>query len=341
MQKINLISDTVTRPTQGMLEAMMAAEVGDDVFGQDPSINALEKEVADMFGHEAALFCPSGTMTNQIAIKMQTQPLDEVICDIHSHIYLYEGGGYSFNSNVAINVLQGDHGRISGEQISEAIKTETDWYPRSRLVVIENSCNRAGGTYYTLEDIRGIRQVCTANDLKMHLDGARLFNVLVETGESTEDYGAMFESVSICLSKGLGAPVGSVLTGTEEDIRYARRVRKVLGGGMRQAGYLAAAGSYALRHHVARLKKDNDRAKSISRMLEGKPYVAEVLPVMTNIVVVRIAKMHTADAVIAAFRKEGVLLAPMSNDTVRFVFHLDITAPMMQYVEHVIDTLEF
>jgi threonine aldolase len=340
MEMVNLISDTVTRPTAAMLDAMVRAEVGDDVFGQDPTVNDLESFVAGMFGHEAALFCPSGTMTNQIAIKMHTQALDEVICDIHSHIYLYEAGGYSFNAGVAINVLRGDNGILTAGQIRAAIKAETDWYPRSRLIVIENSCNRAGGTYYTVDQVEPILQIAREHKMKMHLDGARLFNVLVETGEKPEDYGRMFDSVSICLSKGLGAPIGSLLTGTRERIAYARRVRKVLGGGMRQAGYLAAAGRYALEHHIQRLRIDNSRAKRAGALLEGKPYVERVLPIMTNIVIFQVAAHLTADNVVGAFKEKGVMVAAMSNDTVRFVFHLDIEEAMITRLEHVIDTLE-
>ncbi len=313
-----------------MLEAMMSAQVGDDVFKQDPTVAALEEKVASMFGHEAALFCPSGTMTNQVAIKIHTQPLDEVICDITSHIYLYELGGYSFNSGVHMNTLQGQYGRLSAHQIAEAIKPETDWYPASRLVSLENSCNRAGGTFYTTDDIRDIRTVCADCGLSMHLDGARLFNVLVETGETTQAYGELFDSVSICLSKGLGAPVGSVLTGTAEKIKFGRKVRKVFGGGMRQAGYLAAAGIYALDHHVSRLKEDNDRAKRVSEFLINQPYVSEVLPGGTNIVIFRLANGRSVPEFINVLGSHGVHAVQMSTDTLRFVFHLDITELMME-----------
>jgi threonine aldolase len=339
MQPINLISDTVTKPTPGMLEAMMSAEVGDDVFGQDPTVRALEGKVAAMVGHDCGLFCPSGTMTNQIALKLHTQPLDEVICDMTSHIYLYELGGYGFNSGTHINVLDGANGKITAEQITAAIKPAKDWYPTSRLVSIENSCNRAGGTYYSIAEIESIRTACLAHELVMHLDGARLFNVLVETGESARDYGKLFDSVSICLSKGLGAPVGSVLTCSSDKITYARKIRKVLGGGMRQAGFLAAAGIYALDHHVDRLKIDNQRAQSIGKILDKQSYVSEVLPGGTNIVIFRLAGGKSVDAFIASLEQAGVLAAPMSADTVRFVFHMDVTEEMMERLTEILSRM--
>ena len=249
--QINLISDTVTKPTPAMLQAMMAAEVGDDVFGEDPTVNALEKKGAALFGKEAAIFCPSGTMTNQIAIKCHTQPLDEVICDHYSHVYQYETGGYAYNSGVGINLIAGINGKITASQIDAAIKPIHDWLPLSKLVVLENTANKGGGSYYTLEEVRPIAALCREKGLSLHLDGARLFNALVETGETTQAWGNQFESISICLSKGLGAPVGSLLIGNQAFIKKARRVRKVMGGGMRQAGYLAAAGNFCPRPSCA------------------------------------------------------------------------------------------
>ena len=235
---INLISDTVTKPSKEMLEFMFNAEVGDDVFQEDPTVNDLESYCASLFGKESALFCPSGTMTNQIAIKCHTQPLDEVICDHYSHVYQYETGGYAFNSNVAINLIEGKNGKITAHQIESAIKPVFDWLPISKLVVIENSCNKGGGSFYTKEEIEPISKLCKEKGLKLHLDGARLFNVLVKTGESTKEIGNLFDSISICISKGLGAPVGSLLIGNADFIKQGRRFRKVMGGGMRQSGYL-------------------------------------------------------------------------------------------------------
>lgn len=302
---INLLSDTVTKPTPAMLEAMIGAEVGDDVFGEDPTVNALEDKAAALFGKEAALFCPSGTMTNQIAVKVHTQPLDEVICDHFSHVYQYEVGGYAFHSGVAVNLLAGTHGKITAAQIEAAIKPPFDWLPRTRLVVLENTCNKGGGSIYTLAELRPIRQLCLQQGLRLHLDGARLFNALVETGESTIETGREFDSISICLSKGLGAPVGSLLIGDATFIRQARRVRKVMGGGMRQAGILAAAGIYALDHHVERLREDNERARIIGRLLEALPYVADVRPVQSNILIFDLQPPLTAAAYVEKLEKGG------------------------------------
>jgi threonine aldolase len=278
-------------------------------------------------------------MTNQIALKLHTQPLDEVICDISSHIYLYELGGYGFNSGIHINVLQGTNGKITAGQVQDAIKPQTDWYPTSRVVSLENSCNRAGGTYYTATDIAPIREVCQERGLTMHLDGARIFNVLVETGENPLDYGRQFDTVSVCLSKGLGAPVGSILTCSKDKIDYARKIRKVLGGGMRQSGYLAAAGIYALDHHVARLQTDNARAKAIGALLDRQSYVSEVLPGGTNIVIFRLAGGRKVPEFIDSLKSVGILAAPMSADTVRFVFHMDITQEMMERLEDMLGNL--
>jgi len=323
-----------------MLKCMFEAEVGDDVFAEDPTINALEKKVAELFGHESALFCPSGTMTNQIAIRVHTQPLDEIICDETSHIYLYELGGYSFNSGVSIQVVRGENGKMKADQVKDVIRPEADWYPTSKLVIIENSCNRAGGNFYTLDEIKPIRAICDAHEMALHLDGARLFNVLVETGESPKQYGDIFNTISLCLSKGLGAPVGSVLSGAASLIKQARKVRKVLGGGMRQAGYLAAAGIYALDHNIERLKIDNDRAKDIGTFLSQKSYVSEVLPVMTNIVIFKLTDAYTPSKFIEILKSRGIIAAPMSHDTVRFVFHLDVTEEMIEQLKEVLDDMQ-
>lgn len=335
--KIDLISDTVTKPTPGMMRAMMEAELGDDVFREDPTVRRLEEKMASLFGHEAALFCPSGTMTNQIAIKVNTQELDEVIMDITSHIYLFEVGGYSYNSRVAIHLLHGDNGKFTAEDVQSAIKPKLDWMPNSRLVVIENSSNRGGGNFYTLDEIIPIASLCAKNGLKLHLDGARLFNVLAETGESTRDYGKHFDTISICLSKGLGAPVGSCLIGKSETISRARKIRKVMGGGMRQAGILAAAGIYALDHHVDRLKEDNDRAKRIGACLESLSFVSEVKPVKTNIVIFRVHEPLTAEWMIHELGKKGVRATTIGPGAIRFVTHLDFTEEMC---EHLIGLLE-
>lgn len=329
---INLISDTVTKPTAAMLQAMVTAEVGDDVFQQDPTINALEAKVAAMFGMEAALFCPSGTMTNQIAIHVHTRALDEMICDKNSHVYQYELGGYSFHSGISICLLEGLHGKITAEQVAAAVKPDYDWLPVSKLVVLENTCNKGGGSFYTLDEIRPIKEVCDQHDLILHLDGARLFNALVETSESTQAVGALFESISICLSKGLGAPVGSLLLGKKSFIKKARKVRKVMGGGMRQAGFLAAAGIYALDHHVDRLKIDNDQAKHLGEHLKQLSYVENVRPVATNIVIFDVKPPLTSAIFLEKLNDKGILAAPFGPMTIRFCTHLDVSKAMIQTV---------
>lgn len=326
---INLISDTVTKPSKAMLSYMMQAEVGDDVFGDDPTVNALQERVAKMFGKETALFCPSGTMTNQIAIKVNTNPLDDVICDIDSHIYQSETGGYAYNSGVGITLIQGHYGKITAEQIQKAIKPGHDWQPLSKLVVIENTCNKGGGSFYTLEEIKPIATLCKDAGLLLHLDGARLFNALVETNESTHEWGKYFDTISICMSKGLGTPVGSLLLGTKEKMKSAKRLRKVMGGGMRQVGYLAAACDYALDHHIPLLKKDNQRAKEISLLIEKMPYVKEIKPVHTNILIFELQEDIKDVEFIRLLKSKGILAAPFGDNTIRFVFHLDITDQMM------------
>lgn len=336
---INLISDTVTKPTPGMLAAMMGARVGDDVFGEDPTVNELEAKAAAMFGKEAALFCPSGTMTNQIALKVHTQPLDEVICDRHSHIYHYEVGGYAFHSGIAIQLLDGDQGRISAPQVEAAVKPPHDWLPKSALVVLENTCNRAGGSYYRIEDMKAVRDVCRRHGMKLHLDGARIFNALTESGDTPAAIGEVFDTISVCLSKGLGAPVGSVLIGDRAIIRAARRVRKVMGGGMRQAGYLAAAGIFALDNHVERLAEDHARARTIADLLGKLPYVIQLRPVSTNILIFDLEESIPAKRFLEDLNKNGINASSFGTHTVRMVTHLDFTDEMLEKVLAVLPRL--
>ena len=333
---IPLLSDTVTRPTPGMLDAMHNAEVGDDVFREDPTINALESKCADLFGHEAALFCPSGTMTNQIALKVHTRPLDEVICDEMSHIYQYEVGGYAFHSGIAVNLLHGENGILTPELVEAAIRPRQDWLPLSRLVVIENTCNKGGGSIYSLERIRGIRAVCQKHGLTLHLDGARIFNALVETGDSPASIGAETDSISVCLSKGLGAPVGSVLTGSRAFIAEARRVRKVMGGGMRQAGFLAAAGIYALDHHIERLTDDHAHARMLAAALSELPWVGGIRPVQTNIVIFDLVPPLTPAVFLEYLKKNGIVASAFGPQTIRFVTHLDVSREMVERVVEVL-----
>ncbi|GAB4142886.1 MAG: GntG family PLP-dependent aldolase [Bacteroidia bacterium] len=334
---IDLRSDTVTRPDKGMLKAMMNAEVGDDVFGEDPTINALEKKGAEMFGHEAGLFCPSGTMTNQIAINVHTKPGDEVICDYTSHIYQYEGGGIARNSGVQAKLLIGDRGRISAQQVEESINQTFDWLTRTKLVSIENTGNKAGGSYYSLQQMKELSDLCRKSGLLMHLDGARIFNATVEAGYTPKEIGPLFDSISFCLSKGLGTPAGSLLLGSKEFIREARRVRKVFGGGMRQAGYLAAAGLYALEHNIKRLKDDHVRAKKLAEAMKKFPYIREILPVETNIIIFTLHDAIPLNYFLEKLIDNNIKATAFGKQTVRFVTHLDITDEM---IDKTIDVLK-
>jgi threonine aldolase len=322
MQILDLRSDTLTQPTAGMKEAMFAAPLGDDVFGEDPTVNALETKIAALFGMEAALFCPSGTMTNQIAIRLHTGPQKEVICHQYSHIYLYEGGGIMANSTASVKLLTGDLGKITASQVAESINPDDVHAPETTLVSLENTMNKGGGSIYTLDEIKPIHALCREKGLKLHLDGARLFNALVESGESPADWGAHFDTISICLSKGLGCPIGSVLLGTKADIKRAKKVRKVFGGGMRQAGFLAAAGIYALDHQVERLKEDHRRARVLGQFLVQAPHVAEVLPVATNIVIARL-EGKSPEMYLQELSSKGIKGVKFGKDLVRFVTHLD------------------
>ncbi|WP_075349806.1 threonine aldolase family protein [Algoriphagus marinus] len=319
---IDLRSDTLTKPTTGMREAMFSAPVGDDVFGEDPTVNALEEKIAKLFGMEAAIFCPSGTMTNQIAIRLHTRIQTEVICHKYSHIYLYEGGGIMANSLASVKLLDGDLGKITATQVAASINPDDIHAPETTMVSLENTMNKGGGSIYTLDEIKPIHALCREKGLKLHLDGARLFNALVETGENPADWGAQFDTISICLSKGLGCPIGSVLLGSKADIKRARKVRKVFGGGMRQAGFLAAAGIYALDHQVDRLKEDHARARKLGEMLLDLPVVSEVLPVSTNIVIARL-EGTTPEEFMSKLSQKDIKSVKFGADLVRFVTHHD------------------
>ncbi len=315
-----------------MLQAMMEAEVGDDVYDEDPTVRALEEKTAAIFGMEAGLFCPSGTMTNQIAIRISTQPQHEVICDKKSHIYLYEGGGIASNSLASVRLLEGAQGRFTAGDVQEAIQPDNLHYPISAVVAIENTVNKGGGCCYAWHDIEAISQVCKTHGLYYHLDGARIFNALVAQDEDSTRYGMLFDTISVCLSKGLGAPVGSVLLATKERIRQAKRVRKVFGGGMRQAGFLAAAGIYALDHHVKRLQDDHARAKVLADTLLALPYVGMVVPVETNIVIFSLSDQHTAEKLIVYLHEHNVLASLFGKMDVRLVTHLDFDDVMLETV---------
>ena len=349
---IELRSDTFTQPPEAMLQAMFAAQVGDDVFGEDVTVNALERSVADFFGMEAGLFCPSGTMTNQIAIQVHTQPGDEVICEAGSHIYFYEGGGIAKNSGAQVRLVQGSFGQISADQIMPLINPDDVHRARTRLVSLENTCNRGGGSCYDLAEIAKIRSLCDAHGLGLHLDGARIMNAIVANQENPKDYGKMFHSISLCLSKGLGAPVGSVLLGDAAFIKQARRVRKVMGGGMRQAGYLAAAGLYAMEYNINRLAEDHVHAKQLAAVLSECNWVGEIYPVETNIVIFEVmagnrvadagsvsgvksiaggqgSGFKTAQEVITALLSHNIRVSGMSPTHIRMVTHLDVTPEMI------------
>lgn len=321
--KIDLRSDTVTKPSPEMLEAMFSASVGDDVFQEDPSMMELENKAANLFNVESALFCPSGTMTNQLAIKVHTQPGDEVICDKTAHVYIHEGGGIAFNSACSVRLLDGVHGQFTADEVAENINAENVHHPVTRLVSIENTSNKGGGSIWDFAEIEKIRKVCTDNDLKLHLDGARLFNALVESEIPAKQYGNLFDSISICLSKGLGAPVGSLLLGKADFIKQARRFRRVMGGGMRQAGYLAAAGIYALENNIQRLKEDHTRAAELGNIVGELNFVEEVLPIETNIVIFKLKDEMPAKSFMSKLAENGIFVVPFGKQTIRMVTHLD------------------
>lgn len=324
MSIVDLRSDTVTRPTPAMREAMLRAPLGDDVFGEDPTVNALEARMATLLGHEAALFCPSGTMTNQIAINVQTRPGDEVLCEEGAHVYRYEGGGMMANSGCSVKHLPANRGRFTAEDVHAAVNDRAAAYlANSRLVVIENTVNRGGGAVWDINEAQRIREACDAQGLSLHLDGARLFNAMAVDGTAPRAWGALFHSISICLSKGLGAPVGSVLIGSASFIHHARRVRKRFGGGMRQAGILAAAGLHALDHHVKRLSEDHDRAKRIGEAIASRSWCVRVMPVDTNIVIYDID--HEAGSHVSALETQGIRCFAIGPRQVRMVTHLDVS----------------
>lgn len=336
---IDFRSDTFTKPTPGMLDMMCQAQVGDDVFNEDPTVNKLQELMAEKFGMEAGLFCVSGTMSNQIAIKCHTQPGDEVICDKLSHVYIYEGGGIAFNSGCQVRPLEGNLGRITGAQVRGAINPDDIHKAKTRLVSLENTANRGGGSCYEMTDIQDIKHVCLENNLKLHLDGARLFNAIVAKEEDPKEYGHILDSISICLSKGLGAPVGTVLLGNKEFIEKARRVRKVFGGGMRQAGYLAAAGIYALENNIDRLALDHLHAQQLVAALKEKEFTGSMFPVETNIIIFEVQGKYSAKSLAEKFKESEILVMAISPTQIRMVLHLDVTEEMVRQTVEVIESL--
>lgn len=322
---IDFRSDTVTQPTPEMMEAMMNAPVGDDVFGEDPTVNLLQQKVADFFGYEAGLFCASGTQTNQIAINVHVQPGGEVITHQESHIYKYEGGGIAKNSGASVRLLGGDRGRITANEISEWINPDDVHLPVTQLVSLEDTSNRGGGAIYDFTEIEKISQFCKKNHLPLHLDGARVMNALIENQIDPKRYGQQFDSISICLSKGLGAPVGSVLIGNNHFIHKARRVRKVMGGGMRQAGIIAGGALYAFENQYQRLKEDHRNAKQLEIVLNEQSWVESVMEVQTNIVVFHLETTQTKEKILNYLKKNGILAVSFGVNMVRLVTHLDIS----------------
>lgn len=327
--QIDLRSDTVTKPSNGMIEAMMTAKLGDDVYAEDPSVNALEARVATMFGKPKALFFPSGTMANQTAIKLHTQPGEQLVCDAYSHVYNYEGGGVSFNSGVSCKLVDGHRGMMTAAQVEAAINPP-DFYhsPLTSLVSLENTTNKGGGACWDYQEILKIKSVCDSHKLGLHLDGARLWNALISKSETPQQYGDVFDTISVCFSKGLGAPVGSVLVGNENLMNKALRIRKMFGGGMRQVGLLAAAASYALDHQYDRLKEDHQKAKEIAEVLNQLEAVSSVEPVETNIVIFKLSSNNSQDLFLNNLKSHNVLLSDMGGGKLRMVTHLDYTDAM-------------
>jgi threonine aldolase len=340
--EINLVSDTVTRPGHEMLQQMFRAKVGDDVYKQDPTVVQLEETLADLFGMEAALFFPSGTMANQTAIKLHTNPGDELICDKWAHVFNYEGGGVAFNSGVSSRLIDGDRGMITANQVAEAINPP-DFYhsPLTSLVCIENTTNKGGGACYDLQTLMEIGEVCKTNKLNYHLDGARLWNALVAKRQHPKQFGELFDTISVCLSKGLGAPVGSLLIGKQEHIHKALRIRKVFGGGMRQAGYLAAAGLYALQNNVGRLEEDHRRAKQLGGFLQQLPWVEKVEPVETNILIFSLKPQYSEASLMEKLKQKSIFISSLGKGKLRIVTHLDYKEVMHNYVIETLQKLTF
>ncbi len=338
--KIDLRSDTVTKPTQAMLERMMQAKVGDDVYAEDPTVNELQDHAADLFGKETALYFPTGSMANQAAIKLHTQPGEQLICDKWAHVYNYEGGGASFNSGVSCKLIDGHRGKVTADQVEASINPP-DFYhsPLTSLVCLENTTNKGGGACYDLKTISEVREVCDRHGLGLHLDGARLMNALVATQIQPKDIGQYFDTISICLSKGLGAPMGTVLVGDNKLMKNALRVRKVLGGGMRQIGFMAAAGLYGLKHQVERLADDHQKAREIATTLERSDLIEKVEPVETNIIIFQ-PKDFAVDDLMQMLDKEQIRISQLGKDKFRIVTHLDYTDEQHQRMISLLKTFE-
>jgi threonine aldolase len=340
--EINLISDTVTKPSVGMLQKMFNAKVGDDVYKSDPTVNLFEETVADLFGMESALFFPSGTMANQTALKLHTNPGEQVICDKYSHIYHYEGGGASFNSGISCNLVDGKRGLITADLVKNGINDPEFYHaPLTTLVSLENTTNKGGGACYELKELQKIKQVCDDNNLKYHLDGARLWNAIVAKKQHPKEFGKLFDTISVCFSKGLGAPVGSVLLGTKEDMKRALRIRKIFGGNMRQSGYLAAAGLYALENNVTRLEEDHKKAKELEELLLSFSWIESVEPVETNIIIFKLHESIDEKLFLEKLKQKNIHISSMGHGKLRIVTHLDYKEVMHTYVKDTLSKFHF
>ncbi|WP_026715110.1 threonine aldolase family protein [Flavobacterium daejeonense] len=338
--QINLVSDTVTKPSYEMLQYMFSAEVGDDVYKEDPTVNELEDRVAAVFGMEAGLFFPSGTMANQTAIKLHTQPGEQLIADKYAHVYHFEAGGVSFNSGVSCCLLDGNRGMISANQIASAINNPDFFHsPLTSLVCLENTTNMGGGACYEMEELEKIKKVCEANNLKLHLDGARIWNALVAKRQNPKDFGRIFDTISVCFSKGLGAPVGSVLLGDKQTMKRALRIRKVLGGAMRQSGYLAAGALYALENNIKLLTEDHRRAKELANVLKKKSWVESIEPVETNILIFTLAPEYSEEAFVEKLKQKNISISAIGNRKLRIVTHLDYREVMHTYVIEILSKM--
>jgi threonine aldolase len=337
---IDLRSDTVTKPSKGMLDAMMTAKVGDDVFKEDPTVNELEVRLAKMFGKPKALFFPSGSMANQTAIKLHTQPGEQVICDKYAHIYNYEAGGVSFNSGVSCKLIDGHRGMFTAEQVIEAINPNEFYYSQTSIVEVENTTNKGGGACWDFNEIEKIRTICDQNKLGFHLDGARLWNALVAKNETTEQYG-IFDTISVCLSKGLGCPIGSVLIGDDDIMEKSIRYRKVFGGNMRQVGFLAAAGLYALDNNIKRLKEDHKKAQEIGEVIHSLPFIKKVEPIETNIIIFELNKNIEEKTFVKILNDKDIHIIGMGGGKLRIVTHLDYTDEMHDFFLNELKNLMF
>ena len=339
---IDLRSDTITKPSAKMLDAMLKAKVGDDVYGEDPTVKRLENLVADYFGMDRAMFFPSGTMANQVAIKLHTNPGDQVIAHKYSHVYNYEGGGASFNSGVSFKLLDGEKGIFSTDELTSAINPK-DFYhaPLSKLVSLENTTNKGGGHCWDFNDFESIKKICSDNNLGLHMDGARIWNSIIAKNDNPKLYGNIFDTVSVCLSKGLGCPIGSILVGKKNFIDKAIRIRKILGGGMRQVGYLAAAGLYAIQNNISRLLIDHERAKEISLKFLSKDFIKTINDVETNIIILELNESVQKKTIIDYFSKNEIVLDwfSMGPEKIRIVTHLDYSKDNHNYLMEIVDKL--